>query len=155
MHYSGFILPVIAGLTLYKINADLSQKPSLNLQYLVTFGVVFGTPCISLGVLLSPTLEIVSVLLFGIVQIALATLTIFFALSSVTAKITKTLFWISGMSLIISALFSFLYGLGEYFEGVIVSIPTMSMVHGLVNSFGFSLCGLLAWLIHINEKISM
>jgi len=37
------------------------------------------------------------------------------------------------------------YSLGTYLETKWLDIPTMIPLHGIANSVGFSLCGLLAW----------
>jgi hypothetical protein len=37
--------------------------------------------------------------------------------------------------------------LGEFLERPLIEIPLMAQTHGIVNVFGFSLCGLAAWVL--------
>ena len=47
-----------------------------------------------------------------------------------------------------------LYTLGDLRGEVWVSIPQMARTHGILNAFGFSLCGLLGWTLseHLVER---
>jgi len=52
---------------------------------------------------------------------------------------------ISAVSLICGMALAITYALGAYFQTKWIDIPTMIPLHGIANSVGFSLCGLLAW----------
>ena len=57
------------------------------------------------------------------------------------------LFSVSSVSLLAGMALAALYGVGNYLGASWIDIPTMIPTHGLLNSIGFSLCGLLAWLL--------
>ena len=39
------------------------------------------------------------------------------------------------------------YAYSIVFHKLIVDIPQMAMTHGVINAFGFALCGLVAWVL--------
>ena len=51
---------------------------------------------------------------------------------------------ISATSSIVTMLLAIGYAAGEQ-VGLQITIPEMVLAHGVLNGFGFTLCGLLAW----------
>jgi hypothetical protein len=65
----------------------------------------------------------------------------------VTPPAARVLLRISGGALVVAMALASLYGIGELFEPVSISIPRMAGIHGTLNALGFSLCGLIGWLL--------
>jgi hypothetical protein len=45
-----------------------------------------------------------------------------------------------------------LYAYSIVFHKLIVDIPQMAMTHGVINAFGFALCGMVAWVLLLRRE---
>jgi hypothetical protein len=61
------------------------------------------------------------------------------------SKAAQLLLVVSSLSSLVAMVLASLYAYSIVTQTLIINIPQMAMTHGLLNSFGFSLCGLLAW----------
>lgn len=52
---------------------------------------------------------------------------------------------ISALSLLITMLAAGAYGVSTFMGWFIIMIPRMVQIHGVLNAFGFALCGILSW----------
>ena len=89
-------------------------------------------------------LDVVASGLVTLAALLLALMQIQVALK-VSHALRRSLLLISSASLICGMTLAMTYALGTYLDTKWLDIPTMIPLHGIANSIGFSLCGLLAW----------
>jgi len=141
-HYAGFAAPLITGLTGHALSAaNRSQK----LYRGSALGVIAGTPLVAAGITLSPLVEVVGAVILATSLAGIAYLTRYLVLRVITGTLARTFLTISAVCLLAGMLFTYLYALGEFSGYPLVSIPQMVIIHGMLNSLGFALFGLLGW----------
>lgn len=149
-HYAGFALPILTGWTVRQLQNGTSPSRfwSSSLGTMVRRGliasVVAGVPLVGMGITFSPLLEVLASGLLTLAALLLAVMQIQVALQPAQAQ-RRSLLLISAVSLICGMALAITYALGAYFQTKWIDIPTMIPLHGIANSVGFSLCGLLAW----------
>ncbi len=142
-HYAAFITPI----TMAFIGKMLLKKaPSIQpLFKTIAIFVLFGPPFIAVGITLSdslPVLEFISVIEFVTPLIVFSILCLVYLVPTLDYSI-QMLLSISFSSLLFSMSSAMIYGFAHVNETVILGIPLMVFFHGFVNTFGFSLFGLL------------
>ena len=148
-HYTGFAAPLIAGAT---GRALASFSPGVRALFrIVAAGVIAGPPLIATGFLFSPALQLVSVLFLSVSLVGLSALLIR-VLATLRRRLTQVLLGVSAGSLVVGMLLAAVYAIGEYSGNPLISIPRMAWVHGTLNAIGFSLCGLLGWVLAARER---
>lgn len=117
---------------------------------------VLATPLIAAGITSSPLLEIVGVLLLTSSLLGLAFLHYTRILPWLTPGLAKGLLYIAPLSMMIAIGLAVVYGLGEYLQQPLLTIPQMVQWHGWLNAVGFTALGLLGWRLSRTqmEKIS-
>ena len=149
-HYAGFALPVLTGWTVRHLQdqATPSRFWSSSFGSILRRGlvalVIGGVPLVGIGITFSPLLEVLASGLLTLAALLLAVMQIQVALN-VSHAWRRSLLLISSVSLICGMSLAITYALGNYLETEWLDIPTMIPLHGIANSIGFSLCGLLAW----------
>ncbi len=103
-----------------------------------------GVPLVGLGITFSPLLEVIASGLLTFATLLLAIMQVQVALQPAQVK-RRGLLLISSVSLMCGMTLAMTYALGEYLGTNWIDIPTMIPLHGIANSIGFSLTGLLAW----------
>ena len=91
-------------------------------------------------------LKMVATLLLAIASVGLTALTLIVT-PRVDPPAARALLRISGGSIVVAMVLASIYGIGELYEPLAISIPRMAMLHGVLNAIGFALCGLLGWLL--------
>lgn len=144
-HYAGFTAPLFAGMTGRAIGDPFPLAYAL--FRFVALGVIAGPPLLATGfVLYAPLLKIVAALLSVISLIGLSLLVIFM-LHRIRHHLAQILLAVSVGSLIVGMVFAATYAVGEFTGHLPISIPQMVRIHGIANGLGFSLCGLLGWIL--------
>ena len=149
-HYAGFALPILTGWTVRHLQDQATPSPfwssSLGgvLQRGLIASVVAGVPLVGIGITFSPLLEVLASGLLTLAALLLALMQIRVAVQ-VSHALRRSLLLISSVSLICGMTLAMTYALGNYLDTKWLDIPTMIPLHGIANSIGFSLCGLLAW----------
>jgi hypothetical protein len=69
----------------------------------------------------------------------------FMILRGMRPRIAQWLLAASALSIVATMWLAVIYTLGDYKGEVWISIPQMARTHGILNAFGFSLCGLSGW----------
>lgn len=142
-HYAAFITPI----TMAFIGKMLLRKaPSIQPWFkTIAIFVLFGPPFIAVGITLSdslPVLEFISVIEFVTPLIVFSILCLVYLVPTLNYSV-QMLLSISFSSLLFSMSSAMIYGFAHVNETVILGIPLMVFFHGFVNTFGFSLFGLL------------
>ena len=141
-HHAGFTLPLITGCC---SNASPSR-----LSKLACLAVIAGVPLVATGITCThfgvlPWMEPlgVSVLILG--AFIVGGLQMRMASAPALSWMTRSLFVLSGLSLLVAMLLALGYGLRSYLPQWALPMPAMWAIHGTLNGFGFGLCGILAW----------
>lgn len=142
-HYAAFVTPItMAFLGKYLLTYAPSLKPWFSL---LAYLVLLGPPFIAAGITFSetlPVLEFISVIEFVTPLIVFAILSLVYLVPRLEFSV-RMLLSISFMSLLFSMSSAMIYGFAHVNETVILGIPLMVFFHGFVNTFGFTLFGLL------------
>lgn len=141
-HHAGFTLPLMAGLCGKAQPSALTRHSCLLILAGVPL-VATGITCTHFKVL--PWVEplSVSVLVTGALGIAISQMRM--AFHPDLRSITKILFVISSLSLFVAMLLALSFGFRSSLPQWALPMPHMWTIHGTLNTFGFGLCGLLAW----------
>jgi hypothetical protein len=141
-HHAGFTLPLIAGLCA-RTRADPFSKRACLLILAGVPLVAIGITCTHFKLLLWVEPVAVAVLVLGAFMVG--TQQIGMAFHSAQANGSRCLFFISGLSLIIAMLLALSFGFRSILPQWALPMPRMWAIHGGLNTFGFGLCGILAW----------
>ena len=141
-HFAGFAAPILAGL------AGRALPDTLTRVFALAGGCIVGSiPLVAAGITFSPVLALVGALIISLGLILLAVLVLGWILRTVDSFAAQTLLVVSSLSSVCAMVLACLYAYSIVAKTVIVDIPQMAMTHGILNSFGFALCGLLGWSI--------
>jgi hypothetical protein len=143
-HFAGFAAPVLAGLA----GRVLVRSPSISKAFAVAVVCILsGTPLVAAGITFSPRLALIGAIVISAGLLVLAILVLGWVLRSLDSFVAQTLLVISSLSSVFAMILACLYAYSLVARTVIVDIPQMALTHGILNSFGFALSGLLAWLV--------
>ena len=139
-HYAGFAACVLAGAT------GRALPSAGGLFRLVALGVMGGTFLVAVGFLVSPAFKVAAIVLF---VASLLALTVFsgIAVRQIPRRAARALVGISMASLVVGTLLAAAYGIGEFTGDLPIDIPQMARWHGPLNGVGFTVCGLLGWVL--------
>lgn len=143
-HFAGFAAPVLAGLAGRAISRI---GPLGRLFKLAIVLVIGGTPLVAAGITLSPPLALSGAVVISTGLIILAVVILIRLLPAVDSWTARSLLAISALSSLVAMVLACVYAYSIVVKELIIDIPRMAMTHGLVNSLGFALCGLIAWSI--------
>jgi hypothetical protein len=143
-HFAGFAAPVLAGLAgrVLPTSQPLSRTFALSGLFIIA-----GTPFVAAGITFSPALALVGAVIISVGLILLAILVLGWILRLISSFLAQSLLVVSSLSSVFAMILACLFAYSLVVKSVIVDIPQMAMTHGILNSFGFSLCGLIAWTI--------
>jgi hypothetical protein len=143
-HYAGFTLPILCGLT-------ARQQPG-RLAAAAVWGVVAGVPLVAVGITASqlamgPLIETVAAWLTAGGGLLVAGLYGRLVVDGQYRPVVRLLWGVTAVSLAVGMVLAALYGSRVLLPLPWMTIPWMRAVHGTANSLGFSLAGLLGWIV--------
>lgn len=138
-HFTGFAATIWAS-----IIGEMIPR-SHQLYHWFVGGFVIATPLIAVGITLSPLLEIGGVLLLTTMLLGLTMLLYRHVLPALTDSLAKLLLAVSPCAMIVAITLAMIYGMGEYLQISLLTIPQMVQWHGWLNAVGFIFLGLLGW----------
>ena len=142
-HFAGFAAPILAGLAGRTIGLN---KLARKLFQIAVLCIIMGVPLVAAGITVSPLLALLGAVTISSGLFFLAITVVGWVLPSVESLTARILLVISSASSSSAMLLASVYAYSIFSKRLIVDIPQMAMTHGIVNSFGFALCGLTAWL---------
>lgn len=141
-HFAGFAAPLLTGLSGHRLHA----RKKLNALYmLAVVCVIAGTPLVAAGITVSPVLAFIGALVISLGLYCLALLNLVWIVPKITPLLPKILLIVSSLAVVPAMILAAVYAYSIVFQKLIVDIPQMAMTHGIINAFGFALCGLVAW----------
>lgn len=148
-HYAGFAAPILAGLAGRVLTTEALHVNRMFL--LVGVGVIAGTPLVAAGITLSPALGLAGTVVISLGLFLLGVIVIGWVVPKLKQRSVQALLIISSLSPFVSMTLAAVYAYSIVARKLIIDIPQMAQLHGLINAFGFTLCGLLAWSILRSE----
>jgi YndJ-like protein len=141
-HFAGFAAPILAGLAGRTLD---DRGRATQLFQLAAAGIIAGTPIIATGITLSPLVAFIGAIVISLGLILLAIVVLGWVIRSVGSLPAQFLLGVSAISSLSAMVLACLYAYSLVTKTVIIDIPHMAMTHGVINAFGFALCGLVAW----------
>lgn len=139
--FAGFAAPILAG----RAGRAIAQGTARKLLAVVVGCMISGIWLVAAGITLSPLLALVGAMVISIGLVLLAAIVLVWVLPSVRVRVAQGCLIISSVSSVCGMCLACAYAYSIVTKTVILDIPQMAMTHGLVNAFGFALCGLIAW----------
>ncbi len=137
-HFSGFGASILAGEVAGRLPEDSWAR-----KWIIA-GALLGTPLIAAGFVFFPLLKMVAIIFFGSTLITLAAMQFLLTQRMVNGR-SQIALRISSISIAIGMTLAVIYGVTDYFDWAVITIPQMARWHGTINAVGFMLCGLLGW----------
>ncbi len=143
-HYAGLILPTLAGLV-------LRRYPDVRFAVTAGVGVVLGVPAVAVALLarqLGGGPELVGAAGCGLALsgMAIGILYVRMATEDFGSRLARGLWGVAGAALFFSMVLAALYAMRGFAKPFPwLDGPGMGALHGVVNAFGFGLCGVLGW----------
>jgi hypothetical protein len=142
-HYAAFASPLLAGMTGIALRAVTGSRHKL--FPLAACSVMAAPALLAAGWALgSPFLKVAAAFMLAAGLLGVVALT-FLVIPHFRNSMAGALLVISGMSIVAGMCLVCVYSGGEYVGAKFITIPQMAVSHGILNSLGFTLCGLLAW----------
>lgn len=145
-HFTGFAAIIWAS-----VIGDVSARPIVLYPWLGG-GFVIATPLIALGITLSPLIEIVGVLLLASCLVGLTICLYSKVLPELEHPVAKGLLACAPLAMLAAIAMAVIYGIGEYLNLQLLTIPQMVQWHGWLNAVGFLFAGLLGWRMVLRSK---
>lgn len=150
-HFAGFAAPILSGMAGRKIGASGPRM----LFRMAAVGVVCGTPLVAAGITFWPALALLGALIISLGLVLLAVLVVGWILRRIGSLTPKILLTVSSVSSSTAMLLACVYAYSIVAKKLIIDIPQMAITHGILNSFGFAVCGLLAWsIVQAKSRVS-
>ena len=140
-HFAGFALPILAGLAV--------GSRTLRWGKLLLATIVLGVPAVGVGISLSPHIEVGAAIILAGASLTVAWLQAREGFRSRNGN-RAMLQLISSVALAAAMGLAGVYAVGEFTGATWLSIPVMIQTHGVLNAFGFALCGLAARVLERN-----
>lgn len=141
-HFAAYAAPILAGLA----GRKLIEKGNDNRAFpLVPLGIIAGTPLVAAGITFSPVTALVGTVMISVSLLILSVLVVGWIVPLIPSLPARILLLISSASTLPAMIFACAYAYSIVAQKLIIDIPQMAKTHGLINAFGFALCGLVAW----------
>jgi hypothetical protein len=142
-HYAAFAAPLLAGMAGVALRSATGSRPRLFSA--AAAGVIIAPALLAAGWALgSPLLKVTAALVLSVGLVVVAGLT-FLVIPHFRNALAGALLVISGLAVCCGMCLVCLYAGGEFLGARLITIPQMTVSHGVLNCLGFTLCGLLAW----------
>jgi hypothetical protein len=145
-HYAGFSAPLLARSVGRALDPAKAGGAIGTAFRIVAVGVVLGPGLLAAGFVIHPVCKLLAALVLAASEIGLAAL-FFLALRKVHGFAARFLIGIAAASVLFSMVLAAIWAIGEYPLQPFVGLGEMARLHGSANAFGFTLCGLLGWIL--------
>ena len=139
-HFAGYASAILAGLTCAKLRGARGER----MARLAALAVTCGPGLLGLLFLLGPKWKLAGALIVAVGQFGLTA-----GMTQVALKeargIARGLLLVAAGSVAAGMLLAAVWAVGEYPLQPFVDIREMAEFHGVLNAFGFAICGLFGW----------
>lgn len=140
-HYAGFAAALIAGTATARAGSS-----GRGLAGVATLLVLAGSPVVAAGFAAFGPLQIAGAVLLTVGLLTLAWVTVRGIVPHLRDQPARWLLTVSSVTVVVPMLLAVQWAVGHNYATPALSIPDMARLHGSLNAFGFTLCGLLGWL---------
>jgi hypothetical protein len=146
-HFAAFVTPLMAGEVVARMRDEGRKR-----KWILAFCAVGGSPLLATGYVLHMRelrLTGATLLVTALVMMAVWLLRNLRGIEPFTARV---LLGVSAISAVVAMIYAGAYALADFFGAVWVAIPQMARTHGVLQAIGFSVCGLLGWIVAENKN---
>jgi YndJ-like protein len=140
-HFAGFLSSVFAYLTLGWLKSTKWAKP----LRIILLGTLLGPGLLGISFLISPKLKLIAVILIVIGQCGLAAGMARIS-TTIASGASSVLLMLAAACVAAAMIYAAIWALGEYPLQPMTDLSHMERIHGVLNSIGFGVIGLLGWL---------
>lgn len=146
-HFAGFATSTLAAATVHFSKKD-SRQPWLERLAVLVAVLPF---LVAVGFVVSPWLKMLAAVLFSL---SVAALAVFIRAAARRCEHTtaKIFLQIAAISVFAAMVLSSVYAVADLAGSDLLTIPQMARTHGLLNAVGFCMCGLLGWIVEIEQQ---
>lgn len=148
-HYTGFASATILSALL---KTGVRSRVARPLRWFA-FLVLFVPFVLAAGFVYSPFLKMVAGITMVVTMAGLAVVQLILA-GSVASRISRGYLYVSSFSVAAGMGIAGIYAVGDWLHRDWLVIPQVAQTHGVLNALGFSLCGILGWLIEFAPTFS-
>ena len=152
-HYTGFASATIVAAAV-KASAQSPIAPPLRW---FAFLVLLTPFVLAVGFVYSPLLKMVAGIVMVLAMSGLAVVQLILA-AFVSSRVSRAYLNVSAAAVAAAMGVAAIYVIGDWLHRDWLVIPQVAQTHGVLNALGFSLCGILGWLIELappsSESIS-
>ena len=145
-HFAGFAAALLARSAGRAAAESRASGMTAALSRIVIAGVLIGPGLLAIGFVAGPRVKLAAALILVLGEIGLA-ISFVFALKFVARFTAQLLLTIAAASIAFSMALAAVWAVGEYPLQQFVNLDQMERFHGTVNALGFTLCGLLGWIL--------
>jgi hypothetical protein len=145
-HYAGFAAPLLARSAGRTIAAQGRSIVGLALFRILAVGVLIGPCMLAMGFVMGPRVKLLAALILAASEIGLA-IAFVFLLDRIGRFGAELFITVAAASIAFSMVLAIVWAIGEYPLQQFVNLDQMERLHGTANAFGFTLCGLLGWIL--------
>jgi hypothetical protein len=145
-HFAGFAAALLARSAGRAVAESRASGLTAALSRIVTAGVLIGPGLLAIGFVAGPRVKLAAALILALSEVGLA-ISFVFTLKFVDRFSAQLLLTISAASIAFSMALAAVWAVGEYPLQQFVNLDQMERFHGTVNALGFTLCGLLGWIL--------
>lgn len=145
-HYAGFAAPLLTRSAGRAIARRGGSAVGLALFRIAAAGVLIGPCMLALGFVVGPRVKLLAALILAASEIGLA-LTFVFLVDRIGRLSAELFITVAAASIAFSMALAIVWAIGEYPLQQFVNLDQMERLHGTANAFGFTLCGLLGWIL--------
>jgi len=150
-HYAGFSAPLLARSVGRALDPAKAAR-GIGISFrIVALGVVLGPGILAAGFVIHPASKLLAALVLAASEIGLAAL-FFLALRKVHGVVARFLIGLAAAAVLFSMVLAAIWAIGEYPLQPFVGLGEMARLHGSANAFGFTLCGLLGWILAADPR---
>ncbi len=147
-HYTGFATALLAGTLLTHAGLNSSRLSFLKVVIVL---VIFTPFVVAVGFVCSATLKMAAAVVLSASVAVLAGLQFWFS-RTVSSKLGRIYIWLSASCVFVGMALATIYATGDWLRQDWLLIPRMASTHGVLNGLGFSLLGLLGWLMQMSDQ---
>lgn len=143
-HYIGFASATILAAA---VKASTQSRIEGPLRWFAVL-VLFTPFVLAAGFVYSPLLKMFAGFTMVVAMSGLAVLQLILA-AFVSSRVSRAYLMVSSATLAAAMGVAAIYGIGDWLHRDWLVIPQVAQTHGIFNVLGFSLCGILGWLIEL------
>lgn len=145
-HFAGFAAALLARSPGRAAADSRASGVMAGLFRVVTAGVLIGPGLLAIGFVAGPRVKLAAALVLSLSELGLA-ISFVFALKTVARFSAQLHLTIAAASIAFSMALAAVWAIGEYPLQQFVNLDQMERFHGTVNALGFTLCGLIGWIL--------